>query len=66
MLSHPDLSSRLSSLSPSEIDSDTFLELVEILDGKFQHEENSNVLFKTADKLLTEFAKAPTSWEIVF
>jgi hypothetical protein len=33
------------------------------MDGKTQGDQS---LFKLADKLLIEFAKAPSSWEIVF
>jgi hypothetical protein len=58
-----DLHEKLSTLDPAAIDAPTFLQLVEILDGQIQGDKN---VFKMSDKLLTEFSKAPNSWEIVF
>ena len=58
-----DLHSKLETLDSTAIDAPTFLQLVEILDGKIQGDKK---LFKMADKHLIEFSKAPGSWEIVF
>ena len=72
MISNIDLNSlhqKLSSIHPADIDASTFLQLVEILDGKLQTEDNkiqAQLLFKLSDKLLTDFSKAPNSWETVF
>ena len=66
------LKTQLEQVNPEAIDSFSFLQLAEILEGKLfskQSEQTSGLIretFKLAEKALIDFSKTYTAWEVVF